>query len=805
MGDQGFTIDPGIDPRWRRGLEWLLDDGHVLPQKIDGSGTNERDNILTGEEFIHFVYDNPDWERFLPALDRAGLRHPLDLRNIPRSIIQRIQEIKEKVETKIGLPPEEPNYYSHFVPAFFQAGLATFEDGGLGFSYPFSSQLDLTEPELTAAEAFDAVLDPDNMRHPYGSSTEATYKVIAAFRVMGVPHDKVVAVETQNYLTARFEKTDLDSSKIGKLGWERILSSDAAVAAMYYHNVAASEAQNGRVDSDQYAEALGIVEILTPKDPDIILTKAAGCWMRAEVEETFQEISRAIEMNPDNSETFLEIQSILTSDPDRSQEAIDFAGRIVKRYPKNAYPLTVLIQICLPVERKLRKEAVTLQRALPDSGYGEVLLSFAADLTKNDAEATHWSQEALKKNRNNPYALQQIAFNLYSQGRIDVAKSILQMSIDQAPNLPHSHALLSGIYLMQGEVEAAYVEAKREPLSFFGNSPADHLPLGNTALAAGDLDTALSSMIQYTRAFPTDPSGLMVLATVETCLGQLDEATQTCKEGLALETLPPLLKVVFHDQLASIGLLRPDLTEAENQLKEAEGLQLDFQELASIRFQILMARHQYEDALKAALKMTEQYPNFSTSWSSLASIRYLLNNQEKAKAAIDEALKKNGRDLRALSIKALIALEEGNSAGAAKIVDQMREFHSSFPEFHAQDALFSYLQGDRERALKEADRALRAFRHDPNALLVKGILNNDEGNVDEAEEIATKLDQFYPRDFSGPFLKAKIQFRQGHLEEAAKEARAAIDRFPDDSGRLRQLSFHLLLEEILKAQQSRTR
>lgn len=135
MGEDNFKIDPSIDPRLQAGLDWLLNEGGVPPEEIDGSASNLSDGTLTDEEFVHFVYDHPNWERYLPALDWAGLRHPLDPRNLPAltlpTIYPSFHDPQKETEETLPIIPGDLTYWSTLVPILYEeGGLHTFDQCG---------------------------------------------------------------------------------------------------------------------------------------------------------------------------------------------------------------------------------------------------------------------------------------------------------------------------------------------------------------------------------------------------------------------------------------------------------------------------------------------------------------------------------------------------------------------------------------------------------------------------------------------------------------------------------------------------
>lgn len=301
MGDPKYKIESSAASGTREAVKWLIKKGHVSPDEIDGSLSGKDDGLLTWAETVHFAYNSPDWKKYLPALDRMKLKHPLDTRSLPNPIRQRIEKIEKEVKTQIGIEENEPVFCDAFVPAFFKAGLPSFRESGLGFGYPFGYTLNLFEKELTATQAFSAVLNPSL---PYGSCSEATYKVLSALEVSGVPCF-AKAIETQNHLFPRFDRIDLDPSQLGPIGWEQELSSDRDVAAAYYSSLAIQEKNPKK--RKFYEETLAAID---PTDPTLYSLKASDL-AKTDLDQAIQEAVLAIESDPRRIDGFFLLSSFL--------------------------------------------------------------------------------------------------------------------------------------------------------------------------------------------------------------------------------------------------------------------------------------------------------------------------------------------------------------------------------------------------------------------------------------------------------------------------------------------------------------
>ena len=116
---------PGTPKDFKAAIEHLVEQAGVPSENLDGALDGKRDGQISEAEFIHFVYNSPDWQKYLPALDKAGLKHPLDIHKLPKPILERIAQLRQKIDGEIKLTPNDARYCDAFVPKFYETGLAT--------------------------------------------------------------------------------------------------------------------------------------------------------------------------------------------------------------------------------------------------------------------------------------------------------------------------------------------------------------------------------------------------------------------------------------------------------------------------------------------------------------------------------------------------------------------------------------------------------------------------------------------------------------------------------------------------------
>lgn len=785
MGELSYKIDSKADRGTRQAIDWLVKRGGVTPEQIDGDGGQPRDHVLNFKEFVHFVYNSPDWQKYLPALDKAGLKHPLDPRKIPHEIIRRASYLRSAVEHQTQTMPGITGYCDAFVPAYYEEGLKSYAEGGLGWGYPFAYRR-TQDRELTAAEGYNGVLNP---KLPFGECTEATYKIISAFRAAGVPCT-INTFDTQNHLFARFDQTDLDPSKLGKIGWERSLS-DSGMAFIYYSNLLAAAK---KPDLTKRYE-----DIATAIDPDSVLAhklRVLDLVKNKRFDEACEEIFKAMALNPEEPTIFTMAASLFMSHPEPNKGR-ELAHRLIESYPNNAYALRAFQSYCYR-RNTCSEEGPWLMQRFPQSGNGEVLMALQVEKNGQTGEITEWVSKSLEKNPRNAIALQMKAILALQTGRYEEAEQAYKASIEVAPNLAGNHSGLSAIYTGRGLVDAAYDEAKREEIVFLGN-PSGEMALANAALQAGDFETALIYAANHQTKYPADPTSYLTLSSILTNHGYFDKAIDQVKQALPLISHPSG-RAGTYAYLASLYLMKPDLDKARAYVQLAKNTDLNNLAVIIVDIQVLMAQNLYDQALVVADEGVKKFPESSASWALRATLHMTLNHTAQAKADIEKSLSLNPRDPIALMNEIFLLLEKGNSKAAREKLTEIRIKFSAFPFLHVLDAFASYLLGDSAKAATEAKRALKYNPNDHQALLTFGFIYVDRNELQQAAEKARQLKKFFPFQNSGFLLMAKIYQKQERLKEAEAEAREAVRIFPYDSGRIPKISTYQTLIEILDAE-----
>lgn len=784
--DPMCRVDSGLSDVTRRAVQWTVK-RNGSSTGIDGNAAGIKDGVCTEEETIHFIYHRPEWRNYLPALDRMGLKHPLDLRDIPPEILERARSLREKIQVSIGGDEKQTGYCEDFVPKFYEAGRPSFRNGGLGFDYPYGTTL--TPHELTAGEAFAAVLDP---ALPYGSCTEATAKVMTAFAA--VSSCPVRPVVTQNHMFARFKNLDLDPTGIGDFGWKKD-GGEAMVAGMYYVSLV-NNARPGSAEQTDYAR---VAASILPEDSEVLISQTGLAVEQGDLKRAERLALAAIDANPHNPQSFLDYAFILGKLPleDSIGHAIDF----LKRRPRSDLAIWVVIQWAK--EKNVFDRLIPpLGEILPDSGHAETLQAFQA-FVRNDLRGSKgFLEEALAKNPDHASALFFEASLALDQGLLQEAERLARKSLELAPTLPGNYYLLSVIAMHKGDAETAYREAKKEGLVYFGN-PAGLKAIAQAALMAGDLSSAEKYARRYVEERSRDPLSYLTLAPVQFSLGKPEEALKTARQALSFAKALPAVEAQVHVLISTMAFASGDLALAQEHLDQAVRFGAGESLIARrVNVLLLSATGRFQEAVQAADRLVLDFPGFAFAWGAAATVYNRVNQPAKAQEAVDRALRLDRGDSDALIVQIELLLTSGKGREASERMDHFLKKNANQIFLYGPLALEAYnLDGEKidEMALKIAETVLKSFPNDLSSLYVKGQLKLIQGDVASVRPIAEKLKKLYPNHHFSYMIASGVEFLQGNLEAAEREARRAVEIYPYDHAKIRRNSARWTLFWILKA------
>lgn len=212
------------------------------------------------------------------------------------------------------------------------------------------------------------------------------------------------------------------------------------------------------------------------------------------------------------------------------------------------------------------------------------------------------------------------------------------------------------------------------------------------------------------------------------------------------------------------------LSQAEMGLHQAMQLQPGNYDSQKIRIAILLARHQYPQALEAAKDLNHRVPDDIPVWGLLADANLALGNYADAEKDIQWML-----DLRPGNAPAFIEAAKlrevyGDHEGALDFLGEgLRRASENEVEDQAylltESARLQWLSGNSKSAADTLQRALHLFPEYHRALRTLALVRTSEANYDEALALLTRRHQAV-NDSSSDYDFAEALERSGRAQEA---------------------------------------
>jgi len=238
-----------------------------------------------------------------------------------------------------------------------------------------------------------------------------------------------------------------------------------------------------------------------------------------------------------------------------------------------------------------------------------------------------------------------------------------------------------------------------------------------------------------------------------------------CPGGLKRD---PLLEADGHYLAGTSAYLKGDLAEAHQHFDEVKRLNPSDRRLPAAEGEVFVSEGKMPEAIAAFEEGARRDPKRSTTWSRLAALYALKNDDQKASEAVSKALALNPRDFDALEVAASVALKLGALDEAVK---RWSEASESAPE------------GDRVALVQKATAALMRAKRPTDALAVlqrakkNGITSGDllselgdrlvdAGQPEEAIAAYTEAVALAPNDPTLWQLIGELELKQGRAEKA---------------------------------------
>ncbi|HUS12394.1 MAG TPA: tetratricopeptide repeat protein [Pyrinomonadaceae bacterium] len=317
----------------------------------------------------------------------------------------------------------------------------------------------------------------------------------------------------------------------------------------------------------------------------------------------------------------------------------------------------------------------------------------------------------------------------FAQGKKDEALAELNRAIDLNPSRSESYLSLARFYMVTNDREKAD-EAFRKAISVEPGSALAHTEYGKYLVQTNRISEAEAELKKAVEvAAPTDRTARYSLATFYVINKQLDKAEETYKA----------------------------LAELDKDKPESQAILADF----------YSATNRSDDAVRIFQDILAKSPDYVQGRYRLAEILLMRGDTSGASAQIEEALKKDQQDRKALLLRARVRAQAGQADDLKAAVEDLKEVLKQEPS--SREGLYFMAEA-----------------------------NFNMGAIDQARVFAGDLEKNYPEYLPAKLMQVQINIAAGDPKKAVSLATDLIDRLsktaPD-----RQNSPQLLQEIGAKA------
>ncbi len=733
-------------------------------------------------EAAAFAVTRADWLRFAHVLEPLGVRHPIDLQDLSPEDVARAREIAARVEAEIGISRDDPNFCNAFRPKFVEAGTSAFAEGGLCFASdePRTMSIDeeLASVEMTAAESFAVCRDPNQN---YGSCSERMYMVEAALAATGVPCS-VESRMTENHVYPASEGKSLDPIGIGEIGWSREVNP----VAMYLSSLASSQEDGsflhrvahfidpeGCPDYSSIRNHLNSLKLISSD------ASASPEERAAIIDAIIEEVEPSVEAIPERIALFNYFSDWMQRfSPEVARE---LGMAVVTRFPNNPHAILPLIMAMgvtgmqpvdeeervlsrAMIERNFTMAAGELKEKLPFSGWAETMLAQRESVLGHKADAIAYAERALMQNPRNALMLKVIAFDEVMRSQYDAAESLLSDAMEVAPNLPGSHATLTTIAQVRGDLDRAAVEAGREATVYWRNPMGAFLKI-DLELMKGNPRMALRWFGNVRSERANDPRSIS-LARAKAMMGHYEEAISVLDRQIEYHPRDMNARLFR----TSIALEMNDLDAAREQIDRIDAAQHP-EIRRSLQQQLWWSENDIA-SLEASLFDAIETPGTDPAIVSQLErwLAFARGNFDDARMYCEKAIAANPYDWGVEANMVGLDITEADTVEKVAMARaRFEELRARFPDVYQIRTVEPSLLLREERfeeALVSAEAVLARMPMNINASNIKAHALIALGRPEEALGIGEALAQRAPKQPAGCFIQARAYFAMGDIANA---------------------------------------
>lgn len=418
----------------------------------------------------------------------------------------------------------------------------------------------------------------------------------------------------------------------------------------------------------------------------------------------------------------------------------------------------------------------------------------------------------------------QVAWNLFSIGRLDEVRTHLRAALLEDPTL----TLLSDYYTP--EFLELFEQARRSNFESGGGEgvPAPDLEatlatVNDRISSASDLEGALADVERLIQAYPRDGRLVPLKAQLLTMLGRGDEAAalglsgaggaggnvfpeaysatdlvlranRLLEQGDATTALQLTRQAVAMspnnymalELMAEAAQQVADWKSAEYALKSALALQPDNIDLRLRLGEVYMATFEASAARDIFKSLTEKHPHSDRPWASLGLLEARLGNSERALEALARAIHENSLLPEVQLANGELLLQKGDAAGALQSLDAASSLLRNDAQLEARLGQAKLAAGLPEQALPHLRAAVAGGFAPPDVERALALAMADHELLSESQRVleASKPDPSGDRDVVFGYLA----LQRGELQVAENIFRTISAARPGDPAAINLLA-----------------
>jgi tetratricopeptide (TPR) repeat protein len=314
------------------------------------------------------------------------------------------------------------------------------------------------------------------------------------------------------------------------------------------------------------------------------------------------------------------------------------------------------------------------------------------------------------------------------RGRSDIiaeAERLAKEVLEKDPNHIEGHILMGGVYFSQQQKDKAFEELNRA-IELDPKRVESYLSMARFHMVNNERDKAEQL---YLRAISVNSSSPIAYTEYGKFLAQAN------RQGEAEAALRKAVEVAPTNRdsrfvLASFYLVNKQFDKAEESYKALAALQPDRPESQAVLADFYSSIQRSDEAVKIYQDILAKSPDYLQGRYRLTEILLTRGDTAGASAQIDEALKKDKRDRRALLLRARLLAQRGQ-------------------------------HNDLKTAVEDLNEVLKQEPNSKMGLYFMAQVNYSLGLMDQARAFAGDLEKSYPDYLPGKLMQLQLTLSSG--------------------------------------------